>query len=102
MAKPIEFPLIFSSAFSEQAGKQLNEATSGAYSLSRIIRSACDIWLGHHRTLVAQGFDPLRATKNLLDSTEKPAQPAPQPSFAPQPAPSPFAEQPLKTGTNGR
>jgi hypothetical protein len=100
VAKPVEFPLIFSSAFSEQAGAELNAAAAGAFSLSRIIRSGCELWRAHHRALVAQGFSPLHATKYLLDQTETkqaqpPAQPQPQPSFAPQPAPSPFAQAPM-------
>jgi hypothetical protein len=107
--KPVEFPLIFSSAFSEQAGAALNEAASGAFSLSRIIRSACDVWLGHHRALVAQGFSPLNATDYLLKQTEakpaqQPAPPQPEPAFVPQPSPtqSPFAEQPPMRAANGR
>ena len=52
--------------------------------MSRIVRSALDLWLAQHRWLMQQGFSPLDATKYLLEAK------AAQPQAAPQPFPSPF------------
>jgi hypothetical protein len=105
MAKEQNYPLIFASAYSQQAGTALSEASAnGLVSTSRILRSALALWQAHHRALVQQGFTPLNATDYLLKQSEaKHVPPQPQPSFAPQPAPSPFAEQPpMRATANGR
>jgi hypothetical protein len=98
MAKAQLYPLIFASAYSQDAGTALSEASAnGLIPTSRILRSALALWQAHHRALVQQGYPPLHATKYLLDQTE-----AKQPSAPPQPAPSPFAEQPPMRAANGR
>ena len=96
MAKEQNYPLIFASAYSQDAGTALSEASAnGLVPTSRILRSALALWQAHHRTLVQQGYPPLHATKYLLDQTE-----AKQPQSMPQPAPmqSPFAQQPSVNG----
>jgi hypothetical protein len=99
VAKAQVFPFIFSSAFTAETGAWLNEAASGAFANSRIIRAAVDQLRMQHGTLVRQGLSALNATDYLLKQIEgMPAQP--QPSFAP--APSPFAEQPPMRTANGR
>jgi hypothetical protein len=101
------YPFVFASAFSQEASTALNEASGGGIvPMSRILRSAVDLWRANHRWLVQQGYSSLEATRRLLDQTEKPAQAQsqPQPAFAPQPAPmqSPFAQEPMKVAANGR
>ena len=89
MPKEQNFPLIFASAYSQDAGTALSEASaSGLIATSRILRSALDLWLAQHDWLRKQGFSALDATKYLLEA--KPAQ-----SQAPQPFPSPFAQPPM-------
>jgi hypothetical protein len=97
MAKEQNYPLIFASAYSQDAGTALSEASANLIPTSRILRSALALWQAHHRALVQQGYPPLHATKYLLDQTEAKQSPAP-----PQPAPSPFAEQPPMRAANGR
>ena len=105
MAKEQNYPLIFASAFSQEAGTALNEASgSGLIPMSRILRSAVDLWRANHRWLMQQGFSALEATRYLLNQTEGKAQPPAQPqppSFVPPPSPmpSPFApSQPMNNG----
>jgi hypothetical protein len=103
MAKAQLYPLIFASAYSQDAGTALSEASAnGLVPTSRILRSALALWQAHHRWLVSQGHSPLNATDFLLKQTESRQPPQPQPAFAPPPAPSPFAEQPMKVAANGR
>jgi len=99
MAKAQLYPLIFASAYSQDAGTALSEASAnGLIPTSRILRSALALWQAHHRMLVQQGFTPLNATDYLLKQTEaKHAPPQPQPAFAPQPAQSPF-QAPMNGG----
>jgi hypothetical protein len=60
MAKEQNYPLIFASAYSQETGTALSEASaSGLIATSRILRSALDLWLSQHRWLRAQGFSPL-------------------------------------------
>jgi hypothetical protein len=94
LPKEQNFPLIFASAYSQEAGTALNEASaSGLIATSRILRSALDLWLAQHRWLTQQGFSPLDATKYLLEN-----KPAPQQAqAAPQPFPSPF-QAPMNNG----
>jgi hypothetical protein len=97
LAKEQNFPLIFASAYSQDAGTALSEASANLIPTSRILRSALALWQAHHRTLVQQGYPPLHATKYLLDQTE--AKQA-QPPAPPQPAAmqSPFAQAPPING----
>jgi hypothetical protein len=99
MAKEQNFPLIFASAYAQETGAALNEASAnGIITTSRILRSALDLWLAQHRWLTQQGFSSLDATKYLLEA--KPAQPQTRPPFpAPPPMPSPFLNG---TQQNGR
>jgi len=100
MAKAQLYPLIFASAYSQDAGTALSEASAnGLIPTSRILRSALALWQAHHRWLVSQGHSPLNATDFLLKQTEG-RQPPAQPSFAPGPAPmqSPFAPTPMNGG----
>jgi hypothetical protein len=91
LPKAQNFPLLFASAYSQEAGTALNEASaSGLIATSRILRSALDLWLAQHQWLTKQGFSNLDATKYLLEA--KSAQPQPQPF------PSPFAQQPPMNG----
>jgi len=84
--KEQNFPLIFASAYSNETGAALSEASAGGLiATSRILRSALDLWLAQHAWLTKQGFSQLDATKYLLEA--KPAQAQP----APPPFPSPFA-----------
>jgi hypothetical protein len=92
MAKEQNYPLIFASAYSQDAGTALSEASANLIPTSRILRSALALWQAHHRALVQQGYPPLHATKYLLDQTE-----AKQPSAPPQPQ-SPFAQAPPMNG----
>jgi len=81
------YPFIVSGTVSSEANTALNEASaSGIIAMSRIVRSALDLWLAQHRWLMQQGFSPLDATKYLLEA--KSAQP--QPPVAPPSFPSPF------------
>jgi hypothetical protein len=106
MAKEQKYPLIFASAFSQEAGTALNEASGGGIvQMSRILRSAVDLWRANHRWLMQQGYPPLEATRRLLDQTEKPAPVQahqPQPTFVPQPMQSPFAPMPMNGTANVR
>jgi hypothetical protein len=102
VAKEQNFPLIFASAYSQQTGTALNEASaSGIIATSRILRSALDLWLAQHRWLMQQGFSPLDATKYLLEA--KSAQLQPQATVLSS-FPSPFVQQPPMNGVaaNGR
>jgi hypothetical protein len=106
MPKEIKYPLIFASAFSQEQGAALNEASaSGLVQMSRILRSAVDLWRAHHAWLRSQGYSALTATEYLLKQTEvKQGQAQPPPSFAPPPSPSPFQAAPIneKVAVNGR
>jgi hypothetical protein len=87
MAKAQSYPLIFASAYSQDAGTALSEASAnGLIPTSRILRSALALWQAHHRWLVSQGHSPLNATDHLLRQTEgrQPVQPQ-----------SPFAQPPM-------
>jgi hypothetical protein len=97
LAKEQNYPLVFASAYSQDAGNALNEASAnGLVPTSRILRSALDLWRWHHRALVQQGFAPLNATDYLLKQTEGKHAPAQPPQPAPmQPMQSPFAPQPM-------
>jgi hypothetical protein len=88
------FPLLYTGAYSREQGAALNEATGGLIPMSRLLRSAVDLWRSHHAYLVQQGYAPLDATRYLLNQTEKPAQPQAQPQ-APQPSPLPQPMQPM-------
>jgi hypothetical protein len=79
------YPFIVSGTVSPEANTALNEASgSGIIAMSRIVRSALDLWLAQHRWLMQQGFSPLDATKYLLEAKAAQSQAAP-PQF-----PSPF------------
>jgi hypothetical protein len=87
LPKEQNYPLIFASAYSQETGTALSEASAGGLiATSRILRSALDLWLAQHHWLTKQGFSPLDATKYLLEN--KPTQPQPQSANA---FPSPFA-----------
>jgi hypothetical protein len=101
VAKEPRYPLVFASAYSQQTGDGFAVAASDIIPLSRLLRSCATLWLANHQWLMSQGFSPLEATRRLLAQTEG-KQPEPQPSFAPQPAPSPFAQEPMKVAANGR
>src|SRR5215831_3692566 len=108
MPKEQNFPLIFASAYSQEAGTALNEASgSGLIPMSRILRSSVDLWRANHRWLMQQGFSALEATRYLLNQTEGKAQPSappqPQAGLVPPPSPmqSPF-QAPMKVAANGR
>ena len=104
MAKEQNYPLIFASAYSQQAGTALSEASAnGLVPTSRILRSALALWQAHHRMLVQQGFTPLNATDYLLKQTEaKQAQPQAPPHPAPMQSPFAEQEQPQMRAANGR
>jgi hypothetical protein len=86
MAKEQNFPLIFASAYAQEAGTALSEASAGGLiATSRILRSALDVWLAQHRWLRQQGFSALDATKFLLENKTAQPMPAPMPPFAPPP-----------------
>jgi hypothetical protein len=90
------YPFVFASAFSAEASTALNEASgSGIVPMSRILRSAVDLWRANHRWLMQQGYSSLEATRRLLDQTEKPAQAQPQPQA---PFPSPLAQPQVNGG----
>ena len=96
MPKEQKYPLIFASAFSQEAGAALNVASAdGLIQMSRILRSAVDLWRAHHQHLMLQGHGALDATNFLLRQTE--AKHA-QTQVPPQPAPSPFAPPPMNGG----
>ena len=91
-----QYPFIFSGAFSQEASDGFSVASSNnKIRMSRILRSAGDMWLIWHRALTARGYSPLDATEYLLNQTEtKQVQPPAQPQPAPPPFPqmqSPFA-----------
>lgn len=89
MPKQQTYPFVFASAFSQEASTALNEASgSGIVPMSRLLRSAVDLWCANHRWLREQGYSSLEATRRLLDQTEKPT--TAQPQAQPQPFPSPF------------
>jgi hypothetical protein len=106
VAKQQIYPFAFTSAYTQEAGEYFSVADAdGLIPDARLLRSAWDDWRAKHRWLMAQGHTALNASLFLLSQTEtKPAQPPaqPQPGFAPQPAPSPFAEQPPMRAANGR
>jgi hypothetical protein len=100
MAKEQNYPLIFASAYSQDAGTALSEASAnGLVPTSRILRSALALWQAHHRALVQQGFGPLNATDYLLKQTE--ARPGQSPAPA-QPAPMQSPFQTPMVAANGR
>jgi hypothetical protein len=100
MAKEQNYPLIFASAYSQEAGDGFSVAGGdGIIRTSEMLRSAGDMWLAQHRWLMAQGYPPLEATRHLIDQTKKLAQPQAQAQPVPPPFPSPpFAQQPAVNG----
>jgi hypothetical protein len=97
------YPFVFASAFSAEASTALNEASgSGIVPMSRILRSAVDLWRANHRWLMQQGYSSLEATRRLLDQTDKPAQAQPQAQPSGQPFPPPFAEPQMNGGPHAR
>jgi hypothetical protein len=95
------YPLVFASAYPPEVGDGFSVAACDIIPLSRLLRSCAALWLANHQALMRQGYSPLDATRYLLAQTEgKQAQPPAQPNFAPMQ--SPFQQQPLMTGTNGR
>jgi hypothetical protein len=102
MAKPITYPFVFAASFSAEDGAWFSEAGENGFagiSISRLIRAGVTQLRVQHRHLTSQGYRPLDATLYLLRQIE--AKPA-QPPAPPQPAPSPFAEQPPMRAANGR
>lgn len=106
MAKEQNFPFVHASGYTREAEAGFNVAmgAGGIVQISKILQNAGDLWVAYHQRLMAQGYSPLAATEFLLGQKWlQPAPPQPQPNFAPQAAPiSPFQQQPLMTGTNGR
>jgi len=105
VAKPQAYPYVFSGAFTREAAEGFSQAgANGIVPISRIIRSAADLWLAHHKWLLSQGYNALTATEHLLKQTEtKQAQPPAPPNLAPQPAPqSPFQAPPMNGGSHVR